>query len=210
MTGKTKGSGGEAVVGEAGQRIGAQAVTIRERNAELTAGMPCDPFKYPFIHSHVNRFLVITQEIAVYSIASIQIPLYYMPSWNLSFSWNTVFEIVARPLSRTIVSPSCHNMTKQKVYKAQKTASIRTFTTLCPPSICLLEPGRVFLISTSKSITQASPSLATLALFQGNDGFLDSSASYIHYTVSFPVYISDTLKYWTLNSMPAKQVASTV
>ena len=93
MTGKTKGSGGEAVVGEAGQRIGAQAVTIRERNAELTAGMPCDPFKYPFIHSHVNRFVVIAQKIAVYSIASIQIPLYCMPGWNLSFSWNTVLKL---------------------------------------------------------------------------------------------------------------------
>jgi hypothetical protein len=51
---RSKGSGGEA--GEAGQRIVAQAVILRKRNAELTAGMakaPCDPFKISiviFIH----------------------------------------------------------------------------------------------------------------------------------------------------------------
>lgn len=52
-------------------------------------------------------------------------------------------------------------------------------TTLCPPSSRLRERGRVFLFTTSESGLQASLSLATLALFQGHDGFLDSSESHI-------------------------------
>ena len=57
-------------------------------------------------------------------------------------------------------------------------------TTLCPPSRRQRERGRVFhFINVGENLCRASLSLATLALFQGHDGFLDSSESY---NVSMP------------------------
>ena len=102
--------------------------------------------------------------------------------------------------------PNIHKY--KKFYKGNSPNLFLFSTTLCPPSRRQPERGRVFhFIDVGEHLCQASLSLATLALFQGHDGFLDSSESYI---VPTPIVHSRTKLNLLSNPLPFQIVVQKV